>query len=102
MVFIVPESASEHALYEFRFSADGPVYTLPSKDDLTIGDAELLEAGSVEKLVDFFPAEVREEIRSLRPNQVEALITDWVGTNLGKSVASSESSGSIRTRSNTN
>jgi hypothetical protein len=91
MAFIVPESLPDHELYEFRFAADGPVYTLPSKDDLTIGDAELLEAGSVEKLVGFFPAEVREKIRSLRPNQVEALIADWVGTSLGKSAASSES-----------
>lgn len=89
MVFVIPESLSDHARYEFRFAADGPVYELPSKDDLTIGDAELLEAGSVEKLVTFFPAEVREKIRSLRPHQVEALITDWVGTSLGKSEASS-------------
>lgn len=91
MVFVIPESLPSHDKYEFRFAADGPVYTLPSKEDLTIGDAELLEAGSVEKLVTFFPAEVRDQIRGLLPHQVEALIADWVGASLGKSEASSES-----------
>lgn len=91
MTFIIPAPEVEHPKYEFRFKPGGKTYYLPAREDLTLGEVALLESGSVEKLVEFFPENVRDKIRRLRPVQVEALIRDWLGDDLGKSEESSDS-----------